>query len=85
MNKLFPGRAFLKYYPLVVARSRGYIDVDSDGNEYMDFVSSATVFNVSHLREDVIKAIKEQLNRYMVYSLVYFYAYKVHYFLGFNN
>ncbi|MEM4557887.1 MAG: aspartate aminotransferase family protein [Desulfurococcaceae archaeon] len=73
-NKLFPRCASLKYYPLVVAKSRGCRIVDSDGNEYIDFVSGAAVFNIGHLHEDIVKAIVEQLGKYMAYPLVYFYA-----------
>lgn len=73
-EEVFPRCAFLKYYPLVVARGKGSRIVDVDGNEYIDFVSGAAVFNIGHLHEDVVKAVLSQLERYMVYPLVYFYT-----------
>ncbi|MEM1864441.1 MAG: aspartate aminotransferase family protein, partial [Desulfurococcaceae archaeon] len=48
-NEVFPKCAFLKYYPLVIAKGRGSRVVDINGNEYIDFVSGAAVFNIGHL------------------------------------
>lgn len=73
-NSLFPKCAFLKYYPLVVSRGRGSKIWDVDGNEYIDFVSGAAVYNIGHLHEAVVKSIEEQLSKYLAYPIVYFYT-----------
>jgi len=63
----------LKYFPLVVARASGVKVWDLDGNEYIDFLSSAAVFNVGHSNIEVVKAIKDQLEKFIHYGILYLY------------
>ncbi|MEM2026120.1 MAG: aminotransferase class III-fold pyridoxal phosphate-dependent enzyme, partial [Desulfurococcaceae archaeon] len=72
-ENLFPKCAFLKYYPLVVTRALGSKLWDADGNEYVDFISGAAVFNIGHLHPDVVSSIEKQLKLYLAYPIVYFY------------
>jgi 4-aminobutyrate aminotransferase len=62
-----------KYYPLVVARTEGSKVWDIDGNEYIDFLASAALYNVGHRHPEVVKAIREQLDRSMNYTIAYLY------------
>ncbi len=62
------GYAF-KYFPLALSRAKGAKIWDLDGNEYIDFLSSAAVYNVGHSNDKVIEAIKEQLDKYLHYCL----------------
>ncbi|RSN76892.1 aspartate aminotransferase family protein [Candidatus Methanodesulfokora washburnensis] len=74
-DKKYLARAIgLKYFPLVVARADGSKVWDMDGNEYIDFLTSAAVYNVGHRNPRVVKAIKEQVDKFLNYTVVYLYA-----------
>jgi len=64
----------LKYYPLVIMKSKGSYVWDLDGNCYIDFLTSAAVFNIGHTHPRVVKAIKEQIEKYLNYAIIYLYA-----------
>lgn len=61
------------YYPLVVDKARGAIVTDIEGNEFIDFLSSAAVVNTGHNHPKVVKAISEQLNKFIHYTPAYMY------------
>jgi len=74
-DRKFLARAIaLKYYPLVVARSSGSRVWDLDGNCYIDFLTSAAVFNIGHTHPRVVKAIKEQVEKFLNYTIGYLYT-----------
>ncbi len=73
-RRVFPRGASLKYYPLVVESARNWFIKDIESKEYIDFVSGAVVYPIGHLHEEVVSAIKNQLEKYMGYPLVYFYV-----------
>lgn len=50
--------------PIFVAESEGAIVKDVDGNEYIDFTTGISSLNVGHRNPEVMKAIKEQVERY---------------------
>ena len=58
----------IKYYPLVVSRAKGCMVEDSDGNTYIDFLSSAAVVNVGHNHPAVVKAIHDQVDKFIHYT-----------------
>ena len=64
----------LKYYPLVVERAENSKVWDVDGNEFIDFLSSAAVYNIGHSNQKVIKAIKDQMEKSLNYIRAYFYT-----------
>lgn len=72
-HKLLSPSTRLSYYPLVVARAEGAKVWDIDGNEYIDFLSGAAVTNVGHRHPRVVKAIKDQSDRFIHYTLAYTY------------
>jgi 4-aminobutyrate aminotransferase/(S)-3-amino-2-methylpropionate transaminase len=51
--------------PLFVAESEGAVIKDVDGNEYIDFASGISCLNVGHRNPEVMKAVKEQLEKYL--------------------
>ncbi|MEM4854755.1 MAG: aspartate aminotransferase family protein [Thermosphaera sp.] len=73
-HEVFTKVASLKYYPLAVNSAKGSRLTDFDGNEYIDFVSGAAVFNIGHLHEDIVATIRKQLEKLIAYPQVYFYV-----------
>ena len=68
-----PPAIALKYYPLVVTRAEGAKVWDANGNEYIDFLTSAAVYNIGHRHPDVVNAVKEQVDKLLNYTIAYFY------------
>jgi len=66
-------QSYVRWYPLVIAKGEGAVLEDVDGNRYIDFNSGLAVLNTGHTPEPVIKRIKEQLGRFLHYSLTDFY------------
>ncbi|MBS7636398.1 aspartate aminotransferase family protein [Candidatus Bathyarchaeota archaeon] len=58
------GHAF-KYFPMVISRAKGVKIWDTNGKEYIDFLSSAATFNVGHSNQQVINVIAENLDKYL--------------------
>lgn len=63
----------LKYYPLCVEKAEGAKVWDKDGNEYIDFLTSACVYNVGHRHPKVVGAIKDQIEKVLNYTIAYLY------------
>jgi 4-aminobutyrate aminotransferase len=64
----------LTYYPLAVAKIEGSLITDEDGNEFIDFLSSASSLNLGSTFPAVTEAIKAQLDKYAQYTVVYSYG-----------
>jgi 4-aminobutyrate aminotransferase len=62
-----------KAFPLVVAKAKGTVVWDVDGNRYLDFASGVAVLNVGHSHPQVIKAITEQAKRFTHFAGTDFY------------
>lgn len=58
--------------PIVLARGEGMRVWDSDGKEYLDFVSGIAVLNVGHLHPRVVEAIQRQSKRLIHVSNLYY-------------
>ncbi len=71
-NKLL-SPSISRFYPLVVESAHDCIVKDVDGNEYIDFNSGIAVLNVGSTNDDVVKAAKEQLEKFTHYSYTDFY------------
>jgi acetylornithine/N-succinyldiaminopimelate aminotransferase len=52
-------------YLLEISHAEGIYLYDPDGNPYVDLISGVSVNNLGHRHPAVIRAIKEQLDRYM--------------------
>ena len=63
----------LSYYPLAVAKGEGSIITDADGNEFIDFLSSASSLNLGSSNPVITKAIEEQLGKFTQYTQAYLY------------
>ncbi len=63
----------LSYYPFVVESGKGEILKDADGNEYIDFLTSASSLNLGSVNPILKKAIAEQLEKCTQYTAAYTY------------
>ena len=63
----------LSYYPFVVESGSGEILKDADGNEYIDFLTSASSLNLGSVNPILKKAIAEQLEKCTQYTAAYTY------------
>jgi len=61
------------YYPLVVDEAKGCIIRDIEGNEFIDFLSSAAVINTGHNHPRIVEAIKKQVEKFIHYTPAYMY------------
>ena len=58
-------KAIYQIGPLFVARAKGALVEDVDGNEYLDFVAGVAALNIGHCHEKVVSALKEQEDKYL--------------------
>ena len=63
----------LSYFPLVIDKIKGSVITDLDGNEYIDFLSSASSLNLGSSNPVLTDAINKQLEKFTQYSQVYVY------------
>jgi 4-aminobutyrate aminotransferase/(S)-3-amino-2-methylpropionate transaminase len=61
----FVADAFTLYLPAVVDRAEGAVFTDVDGNSFIDFSGGVGVLNVGHCPPGVVKAIQEQVTRFI--------------------
>jgi len=73
-EKVYPEFARMPYYPLAINRGRGAIIEDMDGNQFIDMLSSASSLNTGHSHPRINKAIKEQLDKFISYTVAYTYS-----------
>ncbi len=63
----------LSYFPLVIDSGKGAKLYDLDGNEYIDFLSSASSLNLGTAHPVVTKALEEQIKKTTQYTAAYTY------------
>lgn len=63
----------IPYFPLVVNEAKGVTVRDIEGNEFIDFLSSAAVTNTGHNHPKIVKAIKEQVDKFIHCTPAYMY------------
>lgn len=52
-------------HPIFAARAKGAIIIDVEGREYIDFAGGIGVNNIGHCDEEVIKAVHDQIQKYI--------------------
>jgi 4-aminobutyrate aminotransferase len=57
--------SYIKEYPLAVARGRGAMIEDVDGNRYLDFMAGIAVASTGHSHPAVVQAIKDAADRFL--------------------
>lgn len=63
-NEYVP-KAVFQIAPVFIAKGKGALVIDVDGNEYLDFGAGIASLNTGHCHEKVVSAIKEQADRYL--------------------
>lgn len=58
-DRAFTSHAYLKEYPLVIARGEGVMVEDVDGNRFLDFMSGIAVSSTGYGHPKVIAAVQE--------------------------
>ncbi|MBS7630202.1 aminotransferase class III-fold pyridoxal phosphate-dependent enzyme [Candidatus Bathyarchaeota archaeon] len=61
----------MAYYPFVIEKGEGSKVWDLDGNEYIDFLTGAAVNNIGHCHPEIVKAIREQSEKFIHNTLGY--------------
>ena len=56
---------YIKEYPLVVARGRGPVVEDVDGNRYLDFMAGIAVCSTGYGHPKVVAAVKDAADRFL--------------------
>ena len=56
---------YIKEYPLVVARGRGAMIEDVDGNRFLDFMAGIAVAATGHAHPRVVAAVQEAAGRFL--------------------
>jgi 4-aminobutyrate aminotransferase len=64
-DKASTATCYLKEYPLVVARGRGAMIEDVDGNRYLDFMAGIAVAATGHSHPTVVAAIKDAADNFL--------------------
>ena len=73
-RKVISPCSHLSYFPLVVTKGKGAILTDADGNEFIDFLSSASSLNLGSSDPRITEAIRTQLEKYTQYIFAYSYS-----------
>ncbi len=63
-NKHIPQGPF-NTHPIFAAKAKGAVITDVEGREYIDFAGGIGVNNIGHCDEEVVKAIKDQVDQYI--------------------
>ena len=63
-NKHIPQGPF-NTHPIFAAKAKGALITDVEGKEYIDFAGGIGVNNIGHCDEEVVKAIKDQVEKYI--------------------
>ena len=61
------------YFPLVVDHAKGIYVTDIEGNEFIDMMASAAVMNTGHNHDKIVKAVHEQVDKFIHYTPAYMY------------
>jgi 4-aminobutyrate aminotransferase len=65
--------SYTRDYPFVMARGQGAVVEDVDGNVFLDCAAGIAVTGTGHSHPDVVKAIVEQVHKYLHMSGTDFY------------
>jgi 4-aminobutyrate aminotransferase len=64
-DRAFTSHAYLKEYPLAIARGQGVMVEDVDGNRFLDFMSGIAVSSTGYGHPKVIAAVQEAAAKFL--------------------
>jgi len=64
-DEAWTSSCYIKEYPLVVARGRGPVVEDVDGNRFLDFMAGIAVCSTGYSHPTVVAAIKDAADRFL--------------------
>jgi 4-aminobutyrate aminotransferase len=64
-DRAYTSHAYLKEYPLVIARGEGVMVEDVDGNRFLDFMSGIAVSSTGYGHPRVVAAVQEAAARFL--------------------
>lgn len=64
-DEAWASNAYIKEYPLVVARGEGMMVEDVDGNRFLDFMAGIAVAATGYSHPRVVAAVKDAADRFM--------------------
>ncbi len=64
-DEAWTSSCYIKEYPLVVARGRGPVVEDVDGNRFLDFMAGIAVCATGHAHPTVVAAVKDAADRFL--------------------
>jgi len=64
-DRAFTSHAYLKEYPLVIARGEGVMVEDVDGNRFLDFMSGIAVSSTGYGHPKVVAAVQEAAAKFL--------------------
>lgn len=70
-NEVLGSGMRLPFFPLVIKEAKGELIRDYNGNEWIDFLSSACVVNTGHGHPMIINKMKEQMEQLVHYNPAY--------------
>ena len=73
-KKYLAPTSHLSYYPLAIAKAEGAIITDEDGNEFIDFLASASSLNMGSCNPVVVKAMEDQIHKVPQFAFPYTYS-----------
>ncbi|MGQ9825760.1 MAG: aspartate aminotransferase family protein, partial [Desulfotomaculales bacterium] len=65
LRQKYVPRGIFNTSPVFVREAKGAVVTDVDGNRFIDFAGGIGVINVGHCPDDVLVAVKEQMERYI--------------------
>jgi 4-aminobutyrate aminotransferase len=71
-KKAYPETFFIRFYPMIVAKAKGFKVWDQNGKEYLDFNASWAVANVGYSNERIINSFIEVYKEITALSLTTF-------------
>jgi len=72
-DEQYTSPSYTRVYPLAVARGKGCVIEDLDGNRFLDFTSGIAVCAAGHCHDDVTRAVQQQAAQLMHMSGTDFY------------
>jgi 4-aminobutyrate aminotransferase len=64
-DEAWTSSCYIKEYPLVIARGRGPMVEDVDGNRFLDFMAGIAVCSTGYSHPAVVQAIKDAADRFL--------------------